>query len=144
MRIFDEQDNLLEAYDEQKGWLREEKRFVCHHEAVAAIGEQGHYETLEEYPNGGKDVAWIVDVPGAEAKEAWDEYEDILRFVSFTPAQLAKNQITQLKQKLFDTDYKILKIVEGAATLAEMAEAIVARTQWRKQINELEDFLKGE
>lgn len=144
MRIFDEQDNLLETYDEREGWVREEKRFARHHEAVDAVAEQGHFETVAEYPNGGKDVEWIVDVPGVEAKQAWDEYEDILRFLPFTPVQLTQNQIAELKQKLFATDYKILKIVEGAATLAEMAEAIGERALWRKKINELEQLMEGE
>ena len=117
---------------------------MCRHEAVDAIADQGHWETVMEYPNGGKDVAWIVDVPGVEAKPAWEEYEDILRFVLFSPEQLAKNEITQLKQKLFATDYKILKIVEGAATLGEMAETILERAQWRMRINELEEQMKGE
>ena len=144
MRIFDENDNLLDSYDETKGYLKKDSLFVCHHETVEAVAEEGHWETIAEYPNGGKDVDWIVDVPGVEAKEAWDEYEDILRFVPFSPEQLAKNEITQLKQKLSDTDYKILKIVEGAATLGDMAETILERAQWRKKINELEEFLKGE
>ena len=27
-----------------------------HHEAIEAVEEQGHYEIIREYPNGGKDV----------------------------------------------------------------------------------------
>lgn len=141
MRIFDEFDNLLEKYDETKGYLKEDSLFVCHHEAVEAVEEQGHFETIAEYPNGGKDVEWIVDIPAVEAKEAWDEYEDILRFVPFTTVEITNNRISELKQKLFDTDYNILKIVEGAATLEEMADVIFKRSKWRKEINELEKEL---
>ena len=141
MRIFDELDNLLESYDETKGALKKESLFVCHHEAVEPVAEQGHFETIAEYPNGGKDVEWIVDVPAIEAKEAWDEYEDIFRFVAFTAKELAERRIAELKQNLFDTDYNILKIVEGAATLSEMADVIKRRAQWRKEINELEKEL---
>jgi hypothetical protein len=49
-----------------------------------------------------------------------------------TDKEKAENEIEELKMKLFETDYKILKIVEGAATLEEMAEAIAsaqARTE---------------
>lgn len=141
MRIFDEFDNLIESYDETKGYLKNDSLFVCHHEAIEAVEEQGHWETLKEYPNGGKDVDWVIDVPGVEPKEAWDEYEDILRFVPFSKKELAENKILELKQKLFDTDYNILKVVEGAATLTEMAEVITKRAQWRKEINELEKDL---
>jgi hypothetical protein len=138
MRIFDELDNLLETFDETKGYLKNDSLFVRHHEAISAVEEQGHWETLAEYPNGGKDVDWVIDVPAVEAKEAWDEYEDILRFVPFSVEELAERRVADLKGKLFDTDYKILKIVEGASTISEMADVIKQRAAWRKEINELE------
>lgn len=103
MRIFDEQNNLLESIDEAKGYLKNDSLFVCHHEAVEAVEEQGHWETIAEYPNGGKDVEWVVDVPGVEAKEAWDEYEDILRFVHFTAKELAEIQIEKEKAALMES-----------------------------------------
>ena len=141
MRIFDELDNLLETFDETKGYLKNDSLFIRHHEAVEAVEEQGHWVTIAEYPNGGKDVDWVVDVPAVEAKEAWDEYEDILRFVAFTASELAEQRIAELKAKLYDTDYNILKIVEGAATLSDTAEIIKKRAAWRKEINELEKEL---
>ena len=55
------------------------------------------------------------------------------------PREEAQSRILELKQKLADTDYNILKIVEGAATLPEMAEVIKNRAAWRKEINELEE-----
>lgn len=90
MRIFDEFDNLIETIDETKGYLKNDSLFICHHEAVEAVEEQGHWEVIAEYPNGGKDVEWIVDVPAVEAKDAWDEHEDILRYVLFTVEELAE------------------------------------------------------
>ena len=47
-------------------------------------------------------------------------------------------RIAELKLALADTDYNILKIVEGAATIDEMADIISKRSKWRKEINELE------
>jgi hypothetical protein len=138
MRIFDELDNLLETFDETKGYLKNDSLFIRRHEAVEAVEEQGHWETIAEYPNGGKDVDWVIDVPAVEAKEAWDEYEDILRFVPFSAKELAERRVAELKGKLFDTDYKILKIVEGASTISEMTDVIKQRAAWRKEINELE------
>ena len=106
--------------------------------AVEAVAGKGHYKTVKEYPNGGKDVAWVVDVPSVEARQAWDEYEEILRFVPYTADQLAQRRIAELKESLQSTDYLILKVVEGAATLAEIGEAIKQRAAWRREIKELE------
>ena len=50
----------------------------------------------------------------------------------------AAEEIAELKQKLADSDYAIVKIAEGAATQAEYAELIEQRAQWRARINELE------
>lgn len=138
MRIFDENDNELLKYDSVKGYLKNDKRFIKHHEKLEAIQEEGHWETVAEYPNGGKDVEWVIDVPGVEAKDAWDEYEDILRYVPFTEQELTLQRIAELKEMLYSTDYNILKIVEGASTLTEMAGVIKKRASWRKEINELE------
>ena len=143
MRIFDQNNNLLETVDESKGYLKRDSLFLCHHEAVEGTPPKGHYKTVKEYPNGGKDVVWVVDVPGVAAKEARDEYEDILRFIPFSAAQMAQKRITELKENLRNTDYMILKVVEGAATLAEIAEAIKQRAAWRREINELEVIANG-
>ena len=53
-------------------------------------------------------------------------------------------QIRELKQKLFDTDYKAIKYAEGLLTDEEYAEAKAQREEWRKRINELEASLEGE
>lgn len=144
MRILDELGNELTSYDEKKGFLREDQIVIAHHKAVKEQAEQGHYEVIKEYPEtGGKDVKWVVDVPAVEAREAYDETESILRYIPFTEKELALQKIGELKQKLFDTDYNILKIVEGAATLSECAEVIKKRAAWRKEINELERVTDG-
>lgn len=138
MRIFNIDDIEIFDVDTSKGRTVPDKRFVKHHDAVEAVKEEGHWDTVKEYPNGGRDVKWTVDVPGVKAKEAWDEYEDILRFIPFTNVELANNRIAELKQMLQDTDYHILKIVEGAATLSDYRDIIAKRASWRKEINELE------
>jgi hypothetical protein len=94
MRIFDQNGNelLQENIDYEKGYLTEDSLFVVHHEAVEAVPEEGHWKTIAEYPNGGKDVEWVVDVPGVEATEAWDEYEDILRYIPYTEEEIAERE----------------------------------------------------
>lgn len=138
MRILDENDNELFKYDLTKGRLNNDRLLIKHHEKIKAVKEEGHWKTIAEYPNGGKDVEWVIDVPGVEAKDAWDEYEEILRYIPFTEQELTALRITELKSMLASTDYNILKIVEGESTITEMSEVIKKRASWRKEINELE------
>lgn len=49
-----------------------------------------------------------------------------------------QQEIYELKGKLSDSDYAIIKIAEGAATKEEYAELIIQRQVWRARINELE------
>ena len=91
MIVYDELGNALnaEALDYAKGYLAVRKR-IHHHPAVEAAAETGHMETLEEYPaTGGRDVRWVVDTPGADAREAWDEEETYTEYVRYTEKELA-------------------------------------------------------
>ena len=89
MRILDENNVEITAPDLTLGHLVEEEVFVTHHPAVEEVREQWHYETIQEYPGGGRDVVKVIDVPGVEAKDAWDEYETIKRYVPYTEEELA-------------------------------------------------------
>lgn len=53
-------------------------------------------------------------------------------------------EISELKKKLFDTDYKAIKYSEGWLTDKEYAETKAQREEWRKCINKLEASLEGE
>ena len=90
MDIYDEQGNPVTDYDPAKGRLEMQKR-IHHHEAVEAVEEQGHWETVVEYPEtGGRDVQWVIDVPGVEAQEAWDEEETYWLYIPYTEEELAQ------------------------------------------------------
>lgn len=72
-----------------------------HHEAVEGVTEVWHYETIAEYPNGGKDIRKVVDVPGVAAQAAWDEEIPIQIYVPYTQEELnrmeaERNKPTQL------------------------------------------------
>ena len=89
MRVFNEDKTQeLKEYDLNKGHLKLDKLFIRHHEAVEEIKEQWHYETVAEYPNGGKDVEKIIDVPYQAPQEAFDEYEDIYVYIPYTYEEL--------------------------------------------------------
>ena len=134
MRIFDEtKTKEISNPNTEKGYLQSDKLFIKHYNAVE---EQGHYETIKEYENGGKDVEWVVDIEGVEEH---DEYEDILVYIPYTEKQLAEMHIGELKQKLADTDYQAIKYAEGELTDEEYAPMKAQRKVWRKEINELEE-----
>lgn len=88
MKIIDEIGLPVESPDLTKGYLKQETQTI-HHDAVAGVEEVSHYETLAEYPNGGKDVQKVVDVPGVAAQEAYDEEVDVQRYVLYTAEELA-------------------------------------------------------
>lgn len=96
MKIIDERGNPMENPDLSLGWL-EDKTQTIHHDAVAGVEEVSHYETLAEYPNGGKDVQKVVDVPGVEAKDAWDEEEQVQVYHLYTAEELAAQAETKKK-----------------------------------------------
>lgn len=107
-RILDAHGNELQ-YDDidlNAGKLVDET-ITVHHDAVEGVEEVSHVEVLKEYyetgPDGtpvldedghkivfGKDVKTIIDVPGVEAKDAWDEQEEIQRYVPYTAEELDK------------------------------------------------------
>lgn len=87
MRILDKNNIELENPDLDKGYLIEDTQLI-HHDAVEAVEEVGHWVTLREYPNGGKDVDWVIEIPGIEASAAWDENESIYRYIEYTAEEL--------------------------------------------------------
>ena len=138
MRVLDMNGFEIFDHNPMEVHLVPEKLLIKHHPAQEYVEEQGHYEVITEYANGGKDVKWVVDVPGKEPCDAWDEFEDILRATPYTDKEKAQNEIERLKQQLAETDYNIIKIAEGATTIEEKAEIIKQRAEWRQRINELE------
>lgn len=107
-RILDAQGNelKLEDLDLNAGKLVDET-ITVHHDAVEGVEEVSHVEVLKEYyetgPDGepvldedghkivfGMDVKTIIDVPGVEAKDAWDEQEEIQRYIPYTAEELDK------------------------------------------------------
>lgn len=52
--------------------------------------------------------------------------------------QVVEREISELKRKLSDTDYKAIKYAEGFLTEEEYKETKAQRQIWRDRINELE------
>lgn len=70
---------------------------------------------------------------------AW-EYEEIPQPKPYEPTEeeIKQQKINELKQKLNNSDYCVIKIAEGVATPEEYSEVLANRQLWRAQINELE------
>ena len=84
MLVFDEnKEKILNEYDLNAGYLVP-STIVKTIPAIDGIKEQGHYETIKEYENGGKDVKWVVDVMGVEAQPEKTIIEDIYIYKEYT------------------------------------------------------------
>lgn len=93
MKIFNE-DKTIELnesdIDLEKGYLKADKLFITHHEAVEG-GEAIYNRRIETLPNGSTQVWKDLITPAAEAKDAYDEYEDIQVYVLYTHEQIKEN-----------------------------------------------------
>ena len=123
MDMYDEQGNPVTDFDPAKGRLEMQKR-MHHHEAVEAVEEQGHWETVAEYPEtGGRDVQWVIDVPGVEAREAWDEEETYWLYIPYTEEELAqmeadRNQPTP-EERVKELEEALELLLSGATEVTE-------------------------
>lgn len=101
MEIYNENMERIEHPDLTQGYIKLGTR-TEHHEAVEGVQEVWHYETVAEYPNGGKDVKKVVDVPGVEAKPAWDEELPIKIYVPYTQEELDRMEEERNKPSQLD------------------------------------------
>ncbi|MDD6936011.1 MAG: hypothetical protein SPG80_12650 [Candidatus Ventricola sp.] len=94
--IYNEQMEHIENPDLTLGYLKPGTR-TEHHDAVEGVTEVWHYETVAEYPNGGKDIRKVVDVPGVEAQAAWDEVIPIQIYVLYTQEEFNRMEAERSK-----------------------------------------------
>ena len=101
MKIIDENGAVVENPDLTLGYLTADAEEVIH-PAVEGVEEQWHWETVTEYPNGGKDVQKIVDRPGVQAQEEWVEQVPIQKYIRYTAEELAAQEEARKKQEAKD------------------------------------------
>ena len=87
MEIYNERMERIENPDVSLGYLTASTR-TLHHEAVEGVDEVWHHEVVAEYPNGGKDVKRVIDVPGVQPSDAWDEEIEIQIYHPYTQEEL--------------------------------------------------------
>ena len=117
MKIIDENGAVVESPDLTLGYLTTSTEEITH-PAVEGVEEQWHWETVTEYPNGGKDVQKVIDVPGVPAQAAWTEQVPVQRYIRYTEEELAAQEEERKKQEAKD------KLPETVAALqAALADA---------------------
>lgn len=100
MKVYNkDKTEILIEYDLEKGYL-DKDTITVHIEAVEGVEEVSHYEVIAEYPNGGKDVERVIDVPGVEAVPAHDEEEEIRVYIPYTEEQLKERAEERYKQNI--------------------------------------------
>ena len=117
MKIIDENGAAIETPDLTLGYLVDDTEPV-EHPAVEGVEEVSHYETVAEYPNGGKDVQKIVDRPGVQAQEEWVEQVPIQKYIRYTAEELAAQEEARKKQEAKD------KLPETVAALQKENEML--------------------
>lgn len=122
MKIIDENGTALENPDLTLGWLRDETE-AMEHPAQAGVPELSHYETVAEYPNGGKDVRKIIDREGIPARDAWTEQVPIQRYIRYTAEELAARKKAEQAAQLPTTEERL------AALEAAMLDLLAAQEE---------------
>ena len=126
MKIIDENGAAIETPDLTLGYLVDETEPV-EHPAVEGVEEVSHYETVAEYPNGGKDVRKVIDVPGVPAQAAWTEQMPVQRYIRYTSEELAAQEEERKKQEAKD------KLPETVAELQEDNKTLKEENAMLKQ-----------
>lgn len=126
MKIIDENGAAIETPDLTLGYLVGGTEPV-EHPAVEGVEEQWHWETVTEYPNGGKDVQKIVDRPGVQAQEEWVEQVPIQKYVRYTAEELAAQEEERKKAEARE------KLPETVAALQEENKTLKKESEMLKQ-----------
>ena len=130
MKIIDENGAAIENPDLTLGYLVDDTEPV-EHPAVEGVEEVSHYETVTEYPGGGRDVQKVIDVPGVTAQAAWTEQVPVQRYIRYTEEELAAQEQAKKdaeeREKLPETVKALQKENEMLKQcLLEMSEIVYA------------------
>lgn len=94
--------------------------------------------TIEQYDEA---YQYVTDnnysIQEVESKEGERQFK-IVELPQPSEEEIKQQRIEELKGLLVETDYVVIKIMEGEATEEEYAEVLANRKLWRKEINELQ------
>ena len=133
MKIIDETGAVVENPDLTLGYLTDSTEEITH-PAVEGVEEEWHWETVTEYPNGGRDVQKIVDRPGVQAQEEWVEKVPIQKYIRYTAEELAAQEEARKKQEAMS---KLLETVAALQAALADADALNLDQDYRLTLLEL-------
>ena len=126
MKILDETGAVVENPDLTLGYLTADTEEITH-PAAEGVEEQWHWETVTEYPNGGRDVQKIIDRPGVQAQEEWVEQVPIRKYICYTAEELAAQEEARKKAEARE------KLPETVAALQEDNKTLKKENKMFKQ-----------
>ena len=130
MKIIDETGTVVENPDLTLGHLVDDAEEIIH-PAQEAVEELSHYETVAEYPNGGKDVRKVIDREGVPAQDAWTEQVPIQRYIRYTAEELARREKEQ--QEARQQQEALDKLPQTLAALQEDNKTLKKENEMLKQ-----------
>ena len=101
---------------------------------MEGVEEVSHYETVAEYPNGGRDVRKVIDVPGVPMQAAWTEQVPIQKYVRYTAEELAAQEEARKKAEARE---KLPETVEALRAALADADALNLDQDYRLTLLEL-------
>ena len=122
MRILDKDNNEITSPDLEKGYMKAETIVIKHHDAVEAKQGKSHIEVVKEYDNGGKDVITVWDEKPTEAKAAYDETEEIQRYILYSADELEK--IAKAKEETANKEAKLNSLYNADMTFSDVVDAV--------------------
>ena len=126
MKIIDETGAVVENPDLTLGYLTDASEEIIH-PAVEGVEEEWHWETVTEYPSGGRDVQKVVDRHGVQAQKEWVEQVPIQKYIRYTAEELAAQEEERKKAEAWD------KLPETVAALQEDNKTLKKENDMLKQ-----------
>ena len=124
MKVFDEEMNEISEPDLELGRLEERSKPITHH-YVVDVEEITHEEVIREYPNGGKDVIFVIDVEEEGHWEARDENGNIVESADVIPDDAPHElDIPSVHRWLVYIPYTTEELAEIEAAKQAEAEAL--------------------
>ena len=134
MKIIDDKTGLeIQNPDLTQGWLHDETEAV-EHPAQEGVPELSHYETVAEYPNGGRDVRKVIDREGVPAQGAWTEQVPIQKYIRYTAEELAAQEEERKKAEARE---KLPERVDALQAALADADALNLDQDYRLTLLEL-------
>lgn len=122
MRILDVDGKEVKNPDLEKGYLTTETIVIAHYDAIEAKAGRSHIEVVREYENGGKDVVTVWDEKPTEAKAAYDETEEIHRYILYSADELEK--IAKAKEEAENKEAKLNSLYNADMTFSDVVDAV--------------------